>query len=60
MAELGEKARTVEERFMGSIEAATEHGLLEEGDQVVITGGTRGSIPGSTNMLEIHIVGEDR
>lgn len=56
----GEQAGTLEDRFHTAVEAAEEAGELEDGDQVIMTGGTTGSTPGSTNLLQIYTVGEDR
>jgi pyruvate kinase len=41
------------------VEAAREGGHLEDGDEVILTGGTAGSVPGSTNVVEVSTVGED-
>jgi pyruvate kinase len=56
----GEQAGSLEERFLGAVEAAEEAGHLKEGDQIIMTGGTAGSLPGSANVVEIYTVGEDR
>ena len=56
----GEQAGTMEERFDGAIRAAEEAGEIKDGDEVVLTGGTKGSLPGSTNLLQIYTVGEDQ
>jgi pyruvate kinase len=42
------------------VDAAEEAGHLKEGDQIILTGGTAGSLPGSTNVVEVLTVGEDR
>jgi pyruvate kinase len=55
----GEQAGSLEERFRGAVEAAREGGHLEDGDEVILTGGTAGSVPGSTNVVEVSTVGED-
>lgn len=55
----GEQAGSIEERFRESVEAAEATGHLKEGDRLVFTGGTAGSLPGSTNLLQVHTVGED-
>ena len=57
---LGEQAGSLEERFEESVGAAEEAGQLKEGDRVIMTGGVVGSTPGSTNVLEVYTVGEDR
>jgi pyruvate kinase len=56
----GEQAGSLEERFQGAVDAAEEAGHLKEGDQIILTGGTAGSLPGSTNVVEVLTVGEDR
>jgi pyruvate kinase len=42
------------------VNAAERAGHLEEGDQIILTGGTAGSLPGSANVVEVFTVGEDR
>ena len=56
----GEQAGSLEDRFRTAVEAAEEAGHLKEGDQVIMTGGTAGSLPGSANVVEVYTVGEDR
>lgn len=41
-----------------SVEAAKETGLVQDGDRVAIAAGVRTGTPGSTNLLQIHVVGE--
>jgi pyruvate kinase len=55
----GEQAGSLEDRFREATEAAREVGHLKDGDQVILTGGTAGSVPGSTNVVEVVTVGED-
>jgi len=55
----GEQAGTLEDRFRGAVEAARESGHLKDGDEVILTGGSAGSVPGSTNVVEVSTVGED-
>jgi pyruvate kinase len=55
----GEQAGSLEDRFGEAIEAARRAGHLKEGDEVILTGGTAGSVPGSTNVVEVSTVGED-
>jgi pyruvate kinase len=50
------ETRDVEELWERSIVAAREHGLVEEGDTVVITAGTAVNIPGSTNVIKVDVV----
>jgi pyruvate kinase len=56
----GEQAGSLEERFQAAVEAAEEAGHLKAGDQIIMTGGTAGSLPGSANVVEVYTVGEDR
>jgi pyruvate kinase len=55
----GEQRGSIEERYEEAIEAARHAGLIEEGDRVIITGGSMSTNPGSTNMLKLHTVGEE-
>jgi pyruvate kinase len=55
----GEQRGSIEERYDDAIGAARHAGLLEEGDRVIITGGSMSTRPGSTNMLKLHTVGEE-
>jgi pyruvate kinase len=56
----GEQAGSLEDRFLEAVEAAEEAGHLKEGNRVIMTGGTAGSLPGSANVVEVYTVGEDR
>lgn len=56
---LGEQAGSMDDRFTGAIEAAREAGHLHDGDEVIFTGGRAGSLPGSTNVVEVVTVGEE-
>jgi len=56
---LGEQAGSLDDRFAGAIEAAREAGHLQNGDEVILTGGRAGSLPGSTNVVEVVTVGEE-
>ena len=56
---LGEQAGSLDARFAGAIEAAKEAGHLQDGDGVILTGGRAGSLPGSTNVVEVVTVGEE-
>jgi pyruvate kinase len=56
----GEQAGSLEARFQGAVDAAEGAGHLKGGDQIILTGGTAGSLPGSANVVEILTVGEDR
>ena len=56
----GEQAGSLEERFQEAVEAAEGAGHIKDGDQIIMTGGTAGSLPGSANVVEVYTVGEDR
>jgi pyruvate kinase len=56
----GEQAGSLEDRFRTAVGAAEEAGHLKEGDRIIMTGGTAGSLPGSANVVEVYTVGEDR
>jgi pyruvate kinase len=55
----GEQAGSLEERFRGAVDAAERAGYLKQGDRIIMTGGTAGSMPGSANVVEVLTVGED-
>jgi pyruvate kinase len=55
----GEQAGSLEERFQGAVDAAAGAGHLKEGDQIIMTGGTVGSLPGTANVVEVLTVGEE-
>ena len=46
------------ELFEHSIEEATNAGLLEEGDIAVITAGVPLGMSGTTNLINVHVVGQ--
>ena len=56
---LGEQAGSLEDRFAGAVHAARKAGHLQDGDEVILTGGRAGSVPGSTNVVEVVTVGEE-
>lgn len=47
------------ELFEHSIDEAVRAGLLKEGDVVVITAGVPLGRPGTTNLINVHVVGEE-
>ena len=55
---LGEQAGSLDDRFAGAVDAARKSGHLQDGDEVILTGGRAGSVPGSTNVVEVVTVGE--
>ena len=44
--------------FNQAVEVALANGLIKEGDLVVLTGGVPIGSSGTTNMLKVHVVGE--
>ena len=55
----GEQRGGIEERYDEAVHAAREAGLVKEGDEVILTGGSMSTMPGSTNMLKLHKIGEE-
>jgi pyruvate kinase len=41
------------------VHAARKAGLVKEDDEVILTGGSMSTMPGSTNMLKLHKIGEE-
>ncbi len=54
----GQQRGGIEERYEEALDAARENGLVNEGDRVILTGGSLGATPGSTNMLKLHTISE--
>lgn len=52
--------QTTDDMIAGVERAMIERRLVGRGDLIVITAGVPVGVPGSTNMLKIHRVGEDR
>src|SRR5690606_23491297 len=42
-----------------AIYVARKNGIIETGDTVAIAAGVRTGVPGSTNLLQVHIVTEE-
>ena len=55
----GQQRGGIEERYDEAVHAAREAGLVKEGDEVILTGGSMSTMPGSTNMLKLHKIGEE-
>jgi pyruvate kinase len=55
----GEQAGSLDERFQEAVGAAEGAGLIKKGDQIIMTGGVAGSLPGSANVLQIYTVGDE-
>jgi pyruvate kinase len=46
-----------DEMIAQAVRAAQDHGLVREGDKLVVTAGAAGSVPGTTNLIRILTVG---
>ena len=55
---LFEEKQNSDELFEHAVEKAVETGLVKSGDLVVLTAGLPLGIPGMTNILKVHIVGD--
>ncbi len=54
------KARRIDEMMAYSIRRAKESGLVKDGDRIAIAAAVLTGTPGSTNLLQIHVVGDER
>ncbi len=52
-----EEKQNTDELFSAALEVTKEHGLVENGNVVVITAGLPLGVPGTTNMLKVQLVG---
>jgi pyruvate kinase len=57
---LAPRADNSDEMIEHAVEAAREQGLVEEDDTLVITAGAARSGPGTTNLMRVYVVGQDR
>jgi len=55
---VGAAAGGDEETVEAAVKASLEAGEVSEGDLIVITAGVPAGVPGTTNMLKVHIVGD--
>ncbi|MCG0278080.1 MAG: pyruvate kinase [Thermanaeromonas sp.] len=55
---LVERTEGTDEMVNAAVSAAVRSGQVQEGDLVVITAGVPANVPGTTNLLKVHIVGE--
>ena len=53
---LSHRADTTDEVINDAVEVAQRHGYVDEGDVVVLTGGTAGSGVGTTNLMKVHLI----
>jgi pyruvate kinase len=49
-------SQNTDEMIKHAIETVREHGYVKEGDLVAITAGTAGSEPGTTNLIQVHVI----
>jgi len=55
---VGEALGTTDDLIDGSVRKALQSNLIKNGDLVVITAGIPVGVPGTTNVLKVHIVGD--
>jgi pyruvate kinase len=53
---LSRRAESTDETIAGAVRAAQEHGLVKQGDVVVITAGAAGSGAGTTDIMKVQVV----
>ena len=56
---LAKRTENTDEMTADAVRAAVRYGWAKPGDVVVITGGTAGSLPGTTNMMTVRVVPKD-
>jgi pyruvate kinase len=50
--------RDTDQMIQHAVEAAEKHNYIQDGNLVVITAGTPIGVPGSTNLIKVHYVGQ--
>ncbi len=50
-------AESTDEMVEFSVQSAKEHGMVEDGDIVIVTAGVPAGIAGTTNIMKVHLVG---
>jgi len=53
---LSRRTESTDETISGAVRAAQKHGLVRQGDVVVITAGATGSGPGTTDIMKVQVV----
>ena len=53
---MSRREESTDETIAGAVRAAQEHGLVKQGDVVVVTAGAASSGPGTTDIMKVHIV----
>ncbi len=56
---LAPRTDNTDEMIAYAVQVAKGHGLVKAGDTVVITAGSAGSTPGTTNLIKVHVVAVD-
>lgn len=54
---LGQRIRNTDDMIDNAVNCGLRAGLLKEGDLTVITAGVPAGIPGTTNLIKVHVVG---
>jgi pyruvate kinase len=53
---LARRTANTDQMLADAVHAAREHGLVQPGDLVVVTGGAAGSAPGTTNLIKVQVI----
>jgi pyruvate kinase len=53
---LARRTESTDDMLSASVRAALEHGLVSEGDTVVLTAGTAGSPAGTTDLMKVQVI----
>jgi len=57
---LADRADDTDQMIRQAVQAAREHALVKDGDTVLITAGAALSQPGTTNLVRVYVIGEER
>ena len=55
---LGERVASTDEMIHASVARALDEGLIKTGDLVVLTAGVPVGVPGTTNLIKVHVAGD--
>ncbi len=53
---LSPRATDTDSMIADAVRVAREHGYVRQGDTVVITAGTAGSAPGTTDFVKVQVI----
>ncbi len=53
---LAPRTHSTDEMIAHGVQAAKDHGLVQEGDTLIVTAGSAGSTPGTTNLIRVHVI----